>query len=120
VSWLKVDDRFDVDRRVQELSLDARGLLISAATYSARNLLDGRIDGKWLFREARRRSQRERIVRELVEANLVSLSEDGGFHLLPLHDDADDLLHTYKPPKLRREGASRRTRNVNSGRDKPH
>jgi len=95
MTWLKVDDGFDVDRRVQGLSLDARGLLVSAATYSARNLLDGRIEGKWLRREARHKRRRERIMGELVEAGLIEWMEGDGFEVIPLHDDAEHLLHAF-------------------------
>jgi hypothetical protein len=79
---------------VEALSLAARGLLISAATYSARNLLDGRIDHKWVCRQVPNKRQRMRIVLELVDEGLWREVESG-FESTPLHDDGDHPERVY-------------------------
>ena len=114
MTWVRVCDTFDTDRRIEDVSLDACGLLIRAAAYSAHYGLDGHVDGKWVKRRVRNRPRREKLVRELVEARLVGVADDPeGFRILSLHDDREPLLNAFNRKEVEdhREYEARKKRN---------
>ncbi len=112
MTWIKVCDGFDSDRRIEDVSLDAAGLFIRSASYSARYLLDGRIDAKWVRRRMPNARRRERLVAQLVEAGLWRALEDGGYEVIPLlHGDTDPLVNHFTKTEVeekRRQEAERK------------
>jgi hypothetical protein len=73
VSWARLDDRYDDNRKVKRAWRThprAVGLHAMAITYSARHETDGLIDLDWLIEKVPAARERERVVRVLVEAGL--------------------------------------------------
>jgi len=70
MTWVKLCENVDTDRRIEDVSLEATGLFIRSVSYSARYLLDGVIDEKWVRRRVSNARKRQKLVEELVEAHL--------------------------------------------------
>src|SRR5215212_10313109 len=111
MSWLRVHDAADSDRRVEHLSDPAHRLWFDSCLYSARNLSDGRIEEKWVRRRVPRKDKRVKLVDELIMAELWRPSE-GGFEVTSIVDETDILLRH----KSRAEVEEERRRNAASHR----
>lgn len=87
VTWFKTDDEFWRGRKVlgRRLSLAARGLWITAGSWSADNLTDGHVPAVTLYEIVPgTRSAVNRLACELVDAQLWEVVEDGWqFHDWP-------------------------------------
>ena len=113
MTWIKVCDGFDTDRRIDEVSLAAAGLFMRSVSYSARYSLDGHVDEKWLQRRVSRAKQREPLVAELIEAGLWQPAEGGGYEIVPvLNGDVDPLVNHFFKDEVeetrRKEAAKKR------------
>jgi hypothetical protein len=96
MTWIKVCDGFDIDRRIEQVGLAAAGLFVRSVSYSARHSLDGQVDEKWLRRRVSGAKQREKLVAELIEAELWRRGQDGGYQIVPIIDgDVDRLVNHF-------------------------
>jgi len=96
MTWIKVCDGFDTDRRIEQVGLAAAGLFVRSVSYSARHSLDGQVDEKWLRRRVSGAKQREKLVAELIEAELWRRGQDGGYQIVPIIDgDVDRLVNHF-------------------------
>lgn len=66
MAWVKLDDGFDEDQKVEGLSDRAFRVYVSGLTYAARRLTDGAISAE----RARHLKATPKVVAELVDAGL--------------------------------------------------
>jgi hypothetical protein len=92
MTWVKVCDNFDTDRRIEDVSLEATGLFIrSVAYFSALPARwgDRREMGATSCSEPRKR---QKLVEELIDADLWRPHTDG-YELVPVRNgDVDHLV----------------------------
>jgi hypothetical protein len=123
--WLKLDDGFDTDRRVESVSLDAIGLFTRGASYTARYFTDGLVDERWVKTRVPRKAKRDRLVRELTDAGLWRPAE-GGWLIVPVVErDTDRLVHVFSRAEVeshrKAEAAKkRRQREEKAAREAAH
>ena len=80
MSWARLDDRFDDNRKVKRVWLacpQALGLHVMALTYCTRHHTDGLVDREYVTEKAPQARQRDRMTQALVEAGLWDEHADG-------------------------------------------
>lgn len=87
MTWFKVDDSFYDHPKLEGVSMAARGLWITAGSYSANKLTDGYVTTLVLKRFTKRAAN---LSAELIEAGLWSATDDG----ICFHDWCD-----YQPTR---------------------
>ena len=80
MSWARLDDRFDDNRKVKRVWLtcpQALGLHVMALTYCTRHHTDGLVDREYVTEKAPAARQRDRMTAALVDAGLWDEHADG-------------------------------------------
>lgn len=105
MSWAKLDDRYDDNRKIKRAwkrNPRAVGLHAMAITYSSRHNTDGRIDIDWLEDRIPKQSDRDKTIAVLVDTGLFDVIDDETWQV---HDYLE-----YNASKEGREGQSHAAR----------
>jgi len=79
VSWAKLDDRYDDNRKIKRAwkrNPRAVGIHAMAITYSSRHNTDGRIDIDWLEDRLPKQSDRDKTIAVLVDTGLFDVIDE--------------------------------------------
>ena len=109
MSWAKLDDRFDDNRKVKRVWLtcpQALGLHVMALTYCTRHHTDGLVDREYVTEKAPSARQRDRMTAALVDAGLWDEHADGW----TIHDFLDFNPSRADIEEKRRADADRKAR----------
>ena len=121
MSWGKLDDRYDDNRKIKRAArrdLGSIGLHVMAITYSCRHELDGHVDSEWLSDISTRIGHDviERAIKVLVDEGLFEPDRDGdGFWV---HDFLDFNASRESRQALRDKAAAAKRAARTGGRGK--
>lgn len=103
MGWVKIDDAFFTNRKVEGLSKDAKLLFIAALTWCARELTDGFVSATGLRTSAALVDVKVTTAKQLVDAGLWSKRSDGH----DVHDYLEYQRTAEDERQRRREHADR-------------
>ena len=109
MTWARLDDRFDDNRKVKRVWLNcpqALGLHVMALTYCTRHHTDGLVDTEYVAEKAPAVKQRERMTQALVDAGLWTTDPEGW----RIHDFLDYNPSSAELAEKRRADAERKAR----------